>query len=456
MTLRRLQVNAFAGLVVFVLLLEAVRYAVFPQLPSAWGRLLIDCVVVLGALVFFGFVFRTVRRLQEELVRQGRELLTLHAAAEDVHRAVELDDLLQRVVDEARDLLGARYGAISVIDDDGAITSFHVSGLSEEEELRIGPPPRGHGLLGVALYRGQVVRLPDISRDPRKVGFPPHHPPMRSLLAVPVDCRGPFHGNLYLADKIGEREFPQSDAETLQRFATQVAIAIDNHFVSRRLRELAVAEERARIARDLHDGTAQILAYVKTKAQVVREYFDAGKTDLARAHLDELSTAASDVLTDVREDILGLRIAGESGRSLAESLRGVLAAWRDQTGVSADLSVDDALRLAPERELQLLRIIQEALANVRKHAGARHLQLTMRREGDQLALEVLDDGVGFDPAAPPPAELERFGLSTMRERAEVLSGWLRVESQPGGPTRVVAQIPIKTPIKGPVQAPEPA
>src|SRR5690606_10574930 len=132
---------------------------------------------------------------------------------------------------EARDLVRAEYGALSVVDDDGGIQVFHTSGLSAEMRERIGEPPRGRGLLGVPLREGQILRLPNIRQDPRSAGFPPNHPPMKSLLAVPVECRGPFRGNLYLSDRIDRREFTEGDAETLQRFATQVGIAIDNQFL---------------------------------------------------------------------------------------------------------------------------------------------------------------------------------------------------------------------------------
>ena len=444
MTVRRLQVYALLGLVLFVALLEAVRYAIFPLLHTVRGRVLLDGVVVVGALLFFSVLFRVVSRLQDQLVRQNRELLALHAAAEDVHRRGSgLEDLLERVVDDARDLVGARYGALSVVDETGAITAFHTSGLSEAESQRIGDPPRGKGLLGVVLYKGQSLRLANLAQDPRSAGFPANHPPMRSLLAVPVDCQGPFRGNLYLAEKTGAAEFSEQDSETLVRFATQVAIAIDNHFLNRRLRELAVAEERARIARDLHDGTAQVLAYVNTKAQAVREYMSSGKTTEAAAQLDELARAAREVSTDVREGILGLRAAAQEDRSLAEALRALITGWSRDAGIEAQLAADEGVRLEPDRELQLLRIVQEALANVRKHSAARQVRVVLRRSLDAVEMEIEDDGGGFDPESLPRAELPRFGLATMAERARAMGGHFEVDSRPGGPTRLRIELPLR-------------
>ncbi len=442
MTLKRLQLYAVLGLLLLVALLEAGRYASAPFFASTRGRLLVDGVVVLGALLFFGVLFRFVSRLQEFLARQNRELLTLHAAAQDVHRVADLDDLLQRVVDEARDLVGARFGALSVIDAAGTITAFHTSGLSEEERRRIDDLPQGRGLLGVVLREGQVLRLADLRRDARSAGFPVHHPDMGSLLAVPVSCRGPFRGNLYLTEKTAAPEFSTGDLETLLRFATQVGIAIDNHLLHRQLRDLAVAEERARIARELHDGTAQVLAYVNTKAQAVREYLRTGRLEEATAQLDQLAAAARSVYTEVRSGIVGLREAAGQERTLSEALSGVLRNWQEETSVETELTLRGEPRLPPTEEWQLLRIANEALANVRKHACAQHVRVALESGAESVRLEIEDDGVGFDLAAPPPAELPRFGLMTMRERAESMGGRLTIDSRPGGPTRVVAEISL--------------
>src|SRR5690606_4389822 len=156
-------------------------------------------------------------------------------------------------------------------------------------------------------------------------------PPMKSLLAVPVECRGPFRGNLYLSDRIDRREFTEGDAETLQRFATQVGIAIDNQLLNRRLRDLAVAEERARHPGDLHDGTAQVLAYGNAKAQAVREHLVAGNGAAAATQLDQLAAAAREVYSEVRKGIVTLREAAQQERSFAEELRALATTWASES-----------------------------------------------------------------------------------------------------------------------------
>ncbi len=176
-------------------------------------------------------------------------------------------------------LLETQYGAMSVHDDQGNSTAFVTTGVDGATVERIGPPPTGKGVLGISLREGQRLRLSQISQNPRSCGLPDGHPPMRSLLAVPVICRGPSVGKLYLPEKHDGGDFTAEDEDALARFATQAAIAVDNAHLHVQARSLAVVRERLNIAHELHDGHAQILAFVNTKAQAVRAYIDRGNTD---------------------------------------------------------------------------------------------------------------------------------------------------------------------------------
>ncbi len=157
-----------------------------------------------------------------------RQLLALNKAAIEITAELDLDSLLQRIVDVARELVGCRYAALGVLGADGYIARFPTSGLSREEREKIGAPPRGHGLLGVMLRAGRSLRIPDISADPRRSGFPPNHPPMRSLLGVPIFVRGRLMGDLYLTEKIGASEFSDEDEWLVQLLATHAATALTN------------------------------------------------------------------------------------------------------------------------------------------------------------------------------------------------------------------------------------
>jgi signal transduction histidine kinase len=449
MTLRRLKWLAVLAPLLFLGAIELVRQTVFPELFRAWpGYLLLGGGVLLGTLFFAEAVFGIVSRLQERLTRQNRELLALHGAGLGILGERDLETVLQLVVDRARDLIGARYGALSLLRDEGGIEAFLVSGITPEERARLGPPPVGHGLLGVVLEEGEPLRLDDLTRDSRSVGFPPGHPPMRSLLAVPVILHGRVLGNLYLTEKEGEPTFDDADEETLSRFATLAALAIENARLHRQIQALAVTEERERIAREMHDSLAQVLGYVNTKAQATEAFLQSGQSERAVAQLHQLAEASRAAYADVREGILGLRTSLGEDRGFIETLRGYLEQWQVQSGVSVALQTTPAdrfePRLSPQSEVQLLRIIQEALANVRKHASATRVSVRLTLDAAHVAAVIEDDGAGFDPEALGRTALPRFGLATMRERAEAIGGSLTIDAAPGRGTRVIVRIPLES------------
>ncbi len=442
MALIRLKWAFLITLLVLFVFVEFARYNLRSYLDTWSGRLMMDLVILVGGVFFFGVVFNLVSRLQMRLERQNRELLALHWAALDIYGEVSLGTVLQKVVDQARQLLEARYGAIAVYDDKGLLKEFMTSGMSEENKEAIGTLPEGRGLLGVVLRQGQRIRLPDVERDPRSVGFPPNHPEMHSLLAIPIVCKGPFRGNLYVSEKITALEFAPEDEETLVRFATAAAIAIDNAHLNQRLRTLAVAEERVRIAREIHDGMAQILAYVNTKAQAVKAYLDKDKPEQASAQLEQLASAAREVYTDAREGIMALRTRVGPDQPLSEALQHYIERWELQSGIAGSLEIEGEIQVSTTVELQLLRILQEALSNTRKHSGATQVEVRIHQEQDRLIASVEDDGTGFDPSNRPREAFPRFGLAIMRERAESIGGSLDLETSPGSGTRVKIEVPF--------------
>jgi signal transduction histidine kinase len=150
-------------------------------------------------------------------------------AAIAVTSELSIEAVLQRIVEAAAELTGAKYAALGVIDQSGTgLENFVTTGLDEETIRRIGDLPRGRGILGVLIREAQPLRLGDIARDPRSVGFPPNHPPMKSFLGVPILLRGVAYGNLYLTEKAGGDEFTDEDEELVQLLAAQAAVAIEN------------------------------------------------------------------------------------------------------------------------------------------------------------------------------------------------------------------------------------
>ncbi len=206
----------------------------------------------------------------------------------------------------------------------------------------------------------------------------------------------------------------------------------------------AVLEERARLSRELHDGFAQLVAYMLVRLDTVTGLVAANRGPDAMAELERMRSVTDDLYQDVRESISELRTR-VSERGLPATVRDYVDEYEDRHGITVNLQGEDLARGLPAlTAFQLLRIIQEALANVRKHANAGHAWITFRKpDGDRLELVIGDDGTGFDPAAVPDPARKSFGLASMRERVESLGGEMTLESQSGRGTRVIVVLPLR-------------
>ncbi|MDE3113097.1 MAG: sensor histidine kinase [Chloroflexota bacterium] len=206
--------------------------------------------------------------------------------------------------------------------------------------------------------------------------------------------------------------------------------------------EAAVIEERERIGREMHDGLAQALGYVGMRSSVAEELLDRNQLTKAREVIESIETAADEAYQDVRASILELRSSDVTERGLRTCVQEYCEKFALATGIAVDVEIDDGRvrRMSPLVELQVIRIVQEALANVRKHAHAAHASVRLGWSDHACVVSVSDDGRGFAPEASqrPGA---RFGLNTMRERAQGLGGALHVETAPGKGTTIEATIP---------------
>ena len=295
------------------------------------------------------------------------------------------------------------------------------------------------------LEREDPLRADHIAAHPASVGFPDGHPAMTTFLGAPIRYRGTPVGSLYLTEKAGGAPFTSDDEDVVRLFANQAAVAIHNARLYEQVQALAVETERTRISREMHDGLAQVLSYVNTKAQAVREFLDSGDVSTAGQQLGELSEAARQVYGDVREGILALRAEVGAGRSLKDALEEYVHEYEQRFDGDVDITweLDTAiLALTPLQEVQVIRIVQEALTNVRKHAEARHIRVTFTHTGDELQIEVRDNGRGFNPLAVKRGEWPHFGLQTMQERAEAIGGHFEIDSETGRGTTVRARLPV--------------
>jgi signal transduction histidine kinase len=235
-----------------------------------------------------------------------------------------------------------------------------------------------------------------------------------------------------------------AERRLLEGIGEQVAIAIENARLHERVLDTAVLEERERIARELHDGLAQVLGYINTQTLAIRTLLDSGQFEAAGESLASMEEASRHVNDDVRVAILGLRTGPREG--LVTNLRAYLREYGLMGGAALRLEAApqaELLRLPTSTELQLVRIVQEALSNVRKHAGATRATVSLDATTAELTVEIADDGRGFAHDRPVRTGWPHFGLQTMRERAGAIGGEFDVISSPGRGTSVLVRVPLR-------------
>ena len=205
----------------------------------------------------------------------------------------------------------------------------------------------------------------------------------------------------------------------------------------------AVMQERARLSRDLHDGVAQLVAQLLVRLDTIKELVEANRPREAAGEIERLHGVADELYEDIGESITGLRTT-VTERGLVRALQDYVDQFEERHQLPTSLRTDDAAdRLPPLAALQLFRLIQEALTNVRKHAGAHAATVTLRSDGpDRLRVVIADDGQGFTAGSQGNGKARPLGLTSMRERVEALGGTFQVQSRPGAGTHVTATIPM--------------
>ncbi|WP_130798614.1 GAF domain-containing sensor histidine kinase [Streptomyces otsuchiensis] len=378
-------------------------------------------------------------------------LAAVSAALLAMNRTLEVRDVLQTIVRSARDLLGARYAALGVPDGNGGFAQFLVEGVSDRQWREIGPLPRQHGVLAAMLRGATPERLADVRDDPRFEGWPEAHPELKGFLGMPIASGDEVLGALFLADRDpgpprpGETEpapartFTAEDEELLRLLAEHAAIALTNARLYERGRELTIAEERARIAHELHDAVAQKLFSLRLTAQAAATLTDRDPAR-ARAELAEVTRLAAEAADELRAAVVELRPAALDEDGLVATLAAQVQVLDRAHPASTTFSCEDPRALPAAQEEALLRVAQEALHNALRHADPRHVRVSLGGRGLAAVLRVTDDGVGFDPDAVRDAG-RHLGLVSMRERATGVGGRLRVDSTPGQGTVIEMEVP---------------
>ncbi len=408
-----------------------------PYLPFPLDTITVTATALLLALLLvtvarrrFDLLARALDARTRELEKRGATARALHQLGVAISATHDLDAVLTSVVDHTRRLLEADV-------------AFVILQLGETSSLAAasGPPE------AFVLDSSEVLEPADVVVEPFR----------RSLVAAPLHRATATIGSLAVGSR-SERAFEVDELETLSSLASLLTLAIENARLEGQLREMAVRGERERIAREMHDGLAQVLGYVNTKSQAVEELLRQHRTDEARHQLKELAAAARSIYVDVREAILGLTTPVTPERGLVGALEeyGARYATAAKIAVSVEATPEaTAVDLSAETEAQVFRVVQEALTNVRKHASAARVRVEVACQGPDLEVSVTDDGRGFSAPGPSAGVAisaggatgaepawPHYGIAAMRERAATIGGALEIGPVDGGGTRVTLRLPV--------------
>ena len=374
-----------------------------------------------------------------KVAQTSDRLAALDAATRGIAGVLEPGAVLLLIVERVRELVGARYAALGIVDSSGAIERFVTAGINREDREKIGHLPRGDGLLGLIIREGRAFRIPEISAHPDSSGFPPHHPPMHAFLGVPVRVKGASVGNLYLTDKIDAVEFSEEDQALVEMFALHAGIAIENARLHEQVQRLAIVEERERIAKDLHDGIIQSIYAVGLSLEDMPDLMDDDRAE-ARARVDRAIDALHVTIRDIRNFIMGLRPELLDQRDLVGSLQALAEEVRLNSMVEVETAIDPtaAAALAEDARAPVFHITREALSNVARHSHATRASVVLRAEAGSIRLEINDNGVGFE-AGEERAPTHQ-GLANMAGRAARHGGRLSIESAAGAGTRIIVTL----------------
>jgi signal transduction histidine kinase len=409
---------------------------------------------------------RTAPSPGDDTVRVRARFERLLMALVAVFSEHSLERVLQQLVDSARDVVGAKYAALGVLSADGAsLAQFVTSGLSPDEQRAIGDLPSGHGLLGLVIREPGPIRTADINRHPARYGFPPHHPPMRSFLGVPIVGRERVFGNLYLTEKLGATEFDAEDEAIAVLLARQAAVAVDNarlHDETARLLEQVQALQRQRdlffamMNHELRNALTGVYGWAERLvrpggepvSRAAREVFEAAERTITLLNnfLDLTRLDAGRVRPVWREV--------EAAAALQRSVAGLRPA-ADAKGVRFDTQVPAANVALRTDAIRLEQILVNLLSNAVRHTPADSVvKIAIEQDGSEVSFVVTDRGPGVPPELHQRIfePFERFdpqsglgtglGLPVSHRLASVLGGRLTVASGGGQGARFTLTLPL--------------
>ncbi len=378
--------------------------------------------------------------LLSETQRNAREALTLYRLGNEISASLELGQVLEAIARGARQVLGGDLGVVGLFDSE-----------RQEFDIRAVSGDRWSNWQDLSIPLSELESFnwkESHVWDQLPANFPASLRQMfareqiHSLLVIPLRRADQSHGMIAVLSR-QQRVFVNQEVHLLVRLAQQVVVALENARLYQQVRNMAVLEERDRLAREMHDELAQELGYLNLKASLTLEQLSSGEAGHAQASLQEIKEIVLKAYTNTRESIFNLRNTTSPGTDLFIFLQEYLAEYSLHYGLEAQLE-DEVSKLSDvpaEVALQINCIIQESLTNIRKHAQASHVWVRLERQGDLACVVIEDDGSGFDQEKTRKSGQDHYGLQIMSERAESVGASLEMESELGRGTRVKIYLP---------------
>ncbi|MFN7087584.1 MAG: type IV pili methyl-accepting chemotaxis transducer N-terminal domain-containing protein [Burkholderiales bacterium] len=364
------------------------------------------------------------------LADKNRELAALYETTMLLNEPASTEALCRGFLKKLTSLLGAQGGAVRLIDPRTQAIHLYVhEGLAPDFAREERCLDMGECLCGAAAQNNtSVVQFLAPAHEPDAV-FRCQKAGYRTVSIFTIRFQRQLLGifNLYHREA---RAFSAQERQMLETLGQHLGVAIENQRLASRDRELAVAEERNLLAQELHDSIAQSLAFLNLQAQLLEDSLKRSATGEARDILAQIREGIQESYDDVRELLVHFRTRIKH-EDIELTIRDSLERFETQTGIRTACTVSGTgVPLAPEQQLQVLHILQEALSNVRKHSGASRVELEMTRDRGHV-FKVRDNGRGFDPARLDDGDGSHVGLRIMRERAQRIGGEIRIDSRPG-------------------------
>ncbi|MBI2328106.1 MAG: GAF domain-containing sensor histidine kinase [Chloroflexi bacterium] len=405
-------------------------------------------VMLAGIIPFSFFMFRIFRRIQshilhqnEQLARQARETEALLKVGRTVEQSMDMDQVIPAALEAILEATTGEAAEVWLVDQpQGVVHLRYHEGEAKEAFAEITRLSIGEGYPGMVAQIGKPILTHSLPNDATFLRHKVKAEGFQTFYTIPLRRGESTIGVLTVAARDPEALTSEDERRLLDLMAEHIAVAVENAQLHEEVQTLAVTTERERLAREMHDGLVQVLGYVNTKAQAVKELLKTGQVETAVQQMEQLEAAAQETYDDVREAILALGINGKK-RPFMESLREYLQRFSDLAELPAQLEVEGTPFLqSPRIEVQLLRIIQEALANTRKHARATRARVLFAFNASGCRLVIEDDGRGFDPARLAHGPWPQMGLQSMRERASSVGGRFILDTAPDRGTRVIVDI----------------